>query len=344
MSGLTGLPRPPARLSRRWQAQIGDHVISVAWSPCGALLAAAAAGGPITLFDAPTGKVRAGLPGHGFGTTALGWCASGLTLASAGQDGKVRLWDGDGKETAALDGGAVWVERLAWHPTRDLLATAAGRKLRLWGQEGRLVREYPDHTATVADVCWRPGTGELTSATYGGVTLWSPDRTEPVRRLEWKGSVLTLAWAPDGRHLAHGNQDATVHFWVLKTGRDLQMTGYPTKVRELAWDATGTFLATGGGEAVTVWDSSGKGPEGTTPLGLKGHRGPVSALAFQRRGPLLASGGQDGRVALWQPGKFRKALSQSDLGGGVTAVAWAPDDRGLAAAAEDGGVTVFGLA
>ena len=57
------------------------------------------------------------LKGHGFGTAALAWQPSGNLLASVGQDGKVRLWDATtGQEAKALDAGASWAEKLAWHP------------------------------------------------------------------------------------------------------------------------------------------------------------------------------------------------------------------------------------
>src|SRR5262249_34040131 len=154
-------------------------------------------------------------------------------------------WDPDsGYETATAAGGASWVERVLWHPTEDVVATAAGKKLRLWNSEGESLREYPDHAATITDLAWPPRFGPLTSATYGGVHLWPPDSAVPVISLEWKGSLLKLAWSPDGQFLAHGNQDATVHYWILRTAQDLQMSGYPAKVRELGWDATGTSLAT----------------------------------------------------------------------------------------------------
>ncbi len=110
-------------------------------------------------------------------------------------------------------------------------------------------------------------------------------------RFAWKGSILTLAWSPDGRYLVHGDQDATVHFWVLASGKDYQMWGYPTKVRELAWDHTSRYLATGGGPVVVVWDYAGKGPQSSKPLMLEAHEDFLSALAFQHTGPLLASGG-----------------------------------------------------
>jgi WD40 repeat protein len=183
----------------------------------------------------------------------------------------------------------------------------------------------------------------LTSATYGGVALWDIHNEVPTRRLEWKGSVLTLAWSPNGACLAHGNQDATVHFWLLATGQDLQMAGYPIKVRELSWDPTGKYLATGGGDVVTVWDCTPPGPENTTPLSFKGHGDIITSLAFQARGPLLVSGGRDGKVFLFQPGKFKKAQAQSDIGSPVSAAAWSPDDRSLAVGTESGVVIVYSV-
>jgi WD40 repeat protein len=149
MPGLSEFFRGQPRLTRRWRAEIGDHVVSLAWSPRGDLLAAASVSGPIHLFD-PSGQARGLLKGHGFGTAMVSWRSDGTMLASAGQDGKVRLWDVyGGTETAALAGGASWVEHVNWHPSQDLLASAAGKKLRLWSADGKLVREYPDHAATI---------------------------------------------------------------------------------------------------------------------------------------------------------------------------------------------------
>src|SRR5947209_10532226 len=175
--------QPRGRLTKRWQAEVGDHVIGLCWAPRRGLLAAAAVSGPIKVFDAATGAVRHDLPGHGFGTTAVGWAADGETLASVGQDGKVIFWDlAVVKERLSAAAGAAWAERLAWHPTEPLLATAAGRVVRLWDAEGRMLREYKGHASTVSDVAWRPGTGELTTSAYGAVASWSPDAGEPVRR------------------------------------------------------------------------------------------------------------------------------------------------------------------
>jgi WD40 repeat protein len=344
MSRVSNRVNPGVSWKTRWQTEIGEHVIALAWSPDGSGLAAAAVGGPITLCDGTSGRIRHVLPGHGFGTTALSWSPQGGILASSGQDGKVKLWNvATGQLHMTLDGGAAWVERVTWSPDGTLLAAAAGKKVRLWNTAGHPIQEYGDHPSTVADIQWKPGTLELATASYGQIALFHPDQAEPVRALNWKGSQLVLAWSPDGKHLATGDQDSTVHFWIMETGEDLMMSGYPVKVRELSWDYTSRFLATGGGALPCVWDVSGKGPAGTKPLQFEGHTANVRGLAFQHSGPLLASGGADGQVILWHPGKQKRPLAQAQTGSASTQLAWSPDDQRLGVGTDRGTVRVYVL-
>jgi WD40 repeat protein len=332
---------PHVRL--QWSVEVDDHINSLAWSPDSKWVAAASVSGPVVILDGRTGQVRHRLAGHRFGTCEVAWNADGSRLASVGQDSTVRLWDPEnGAHLHALAGGAAWVEHLAWSPIGNLLASAAGRKLRLWNGEGELVQAYPDQISTISDLQWKPGEQVLTSASYSNVTLWTPHQNEPLRNLHWKGSILALAWSANGRCIATGDQDATVHFWFAQTGQDLQMYGYPTKVRELSWDSSSRYLATGGSATATVWDCSGKkGPEGSKPLELHGHTTFLSALAFQPHGPLIVTADGEGRVLFWRIDRPRQPLMQMVLGSGVSQVAWAPTDDVVAFGTETGQVSAY---
>jgi WD40 repeat protein len=332
------------KLRLAWTAALPDHVISLSWSPDGKALAAAAVSGPVAILDASSGKTIHDLKGHGFGTAAVAWQPGGNLLASAGQDGKVRLWDtATGAEVKSLEAGGAWVERLAWNAAGTLLATSAGKTARVWQADGQFLRELPPQAGTITDLAWRPGTDHLAVLAYGAAMLYDPATGELLRTFAWKGSPLAMAWSPDAKVLAHGNQDATVHFWYFESGVDLQMHGYPAKVRELSWDFSSRYLATGGGPMPCIWDCGGpKGPEGTKPQMLEGHEETLTAVAFQGRGYLLASSAMDGRVILWQPGnKKAPKIGEHRFGAEASTIAWSPEDRMLSAGAGDGTTALF---
>ena len=350
MSGLTRASgRISATLQARWQATLEDHVIDLAWSADGALLAAAAVSGPVSVWQARRGDLSCALAGHDFGTMSIAWRPDAPILATAGQDGAIRLWEGvSGELQRELAGGAAWVSQVRWCPAQGgkrppRLAAAAGRTVRFWQASGELEREYANHPSTVADIQWHKRRNELAIAAYGSLILCNPDRPDDLRLLCWQGSSLVIAWSPDGRYAATGDQDSTVHFWITATGEDLQMWGYPTKVRELSWDANSRYLATGGGPGVTIWDCSGKGPAGSKPILLEGHTGPLTVLAYQPRGGLLASAGEDGLVAIWAPDRSKRPVCTVHLDAAVSRLAWALDDRRLAVGCADGSVRVYEL-
>lgn len=342
MFGLTrkSSPATPTRAGR-----LTDHVIGLGWSADGRFLAAAASTGPVTVVEAKSGTPGHALAGHANGTLAAAWSPAGATLATAGKDGRVRLWDATGRQTACLEATRGWVEHLAWHPDGSQLAASAGRTVHVWTAAGDHLSDLTEHPSTVADLAWKPGTDTLAALVYGGVMLWTVPRAgaPSFRLFPSKGSPLRMAWSPDGTMMAHGNQDATVHFWYAATAEELQMSGYATKVRELSWDPTSRYLATGGGPVVCVWNCGGRGPQGSTPAMLAAHL-PDSTLtdvAYQHRGPLLASAATDGRVCLWRPRDRQLVFAAAGDGSAATKLAWSPDDKILAAGFESGEVSVF---
>jgi WD40 repeat protein len=191
------------------------------------------------------------------------------------------------------------------------------------------------------DIQWHGEGRFLTSACYGQLATFKPDTSEPLKAFPWKGSILTVAWSPDGNLVATGNQDASVHFWYRRTGKDLEMSGYPTKVRELSWDPGSRYLATGGSAVVIVWDCSGKGPAGTRPTELEAHDTLLSALQYQHKGDLLASGCQDGLICVWNPPRKGRPIRTARLDAAITQLRWSPDDRILVASSSNGLVRAF---
>ncbi|HEX4167191.1 MAG TPA: hypothetical protein VHZ55_17135 [Bryobacteraceae bacterium] len=342
MPSLT-VPSAPG-LKTAWRHELDDYGVALKWAPKARTLVVGTSDGTVTVFDG-NGQVLARWSAHRNGLNALAWSANGQRLATGGQDGQARIWDPNtGLCVEEIPTEAQWVECVAYSPREEHLAITAGRKLAIWSGKGNRLEQYPDQPSTIADIDWQPDSVFFAVACYGKLSIYQVGSTKPVKEFAWKGSILRVKWSPDGDFIATGNQDATVHFWYRKSGRDLEMSGYPFKVRELSWDTDSRLLATGGGPAVTVWNCSGKGPAGTRPIELQGHVEPVSALCFQHKGALLASGARDGRVCIWKIKDPGKPVAGVQFDSAISQLAWSTDGRFLAALTREGQLAVFNIA
>lgn len=335
---------PPARLDALWTIDVGDYPTALIWLPDGAQLAVGAASGEVSLLAATDGARRV-IGGHENGVLALACRSDGARIATGGQDCGIAEWQmPQGELLHRTTPGKAWIEHLAYQPGGKLLASAAAKRADLWSETGELQHSFGEHGGVIAGLAWNGGK-RLGAAAFGGLWLHTiGDRTYSTEALPWKGAPLTLAWSPNGKVIACGMQDASVHFWRRPGGHHSQMAGYATKVRETSWSANSRWLATGGGQSVILWDFGGKGPEGTRPVQLDGHTDRITALAFQREGGHLVSGGRDWRLSLWRPGSTTQALDAHLLGAPVSALAWSPDSRRVAVASESGEIALYALA
>ena len=72
-------------LNKHWAATLDDYVIDLAWSPDGAMLAAASGAGPISLFVTTDGAKQHELPGHENGTNAIAFAPALQRTEDGGQ-------------------------------------------------------------------------------------------------------------------------------------------------------------------------------------------------------------------------------------------------------------------
>jgi WD40 repeat protein len=331
------------QLTKHWAGQLDDYAIDLAWSPDGAVLAAASASGPVTLFGAEDGARRHELPGHEGGSNALAWRPGGTLLASGGQDGSVKLWDGAaGQHVGTAPLGNAWVEHLGWRPQGPVpvLAASAGRRFVLLNPDATVRHEFKDAPKTISALAWHPQGGCAAVAYFGGVCLWDADDFVAQKEFAYGNGIHALTWSPDSRWLVSGNQDPSVHLWMPESDVELQMSGYEGKVRHISFDAASRWLATSGSQDACIWDCSGAGPEGREPVMLP-HEAPVCGVAFQGTHSLLATASQDGNVALWSPDRRQPLRATVRMPAAAACLAWSPDDRLLAIGTEKGFVYVL---
>ncbi len=196
----------------------------------------------------------------------------------------------------------------------------------------------------MAEVAWIGGGKALAVATSTGVSWRDPVTGEETRAFPANDAILNLAVSPSAKWMMTGNQDCSIHVWNTESGAEMHMRGFRAKVRQLAWHRGSRWLAAGGGPVVSVWDCSGRGPEGRTPALFEFHTDPVSALHYQPQGDWLASGArgrQRGRLVA-DPAPASR-LRRQDPERGWTRVAWSPDGSRLAAAGEAGELQVLAV-
>jgi WD40 repeat protein len=327
-----------------WSAHLDDYVTSLRWSPDGDLVASASLGGAVRLLSGADGREVERPPGHSGGALVVAWSPDGTMLASGGQDGVVGSWDRSRRRHVARVTGTGWVGDLAWSATSARLAAAVGREVVvLDDDQGTLapVQRWADQPSTVTSVLWSPDGRQVGAGHYGGVRWFEPGTPEAKRAFDWKGSVLRLALAPNGKWLASGNQDHSVHIWRLWSGDQCEMAGYPVKVEHLAWHHRSRWLAVGNVDDITVWDFSGKGPRGRRPKVLPGVPGKVTALAYQPGGDVLAAGSSEGALLLWASSRPNPPRSSLAVGDPVSALDWSPDGTRVVVGTATGTVAVL---
>lgn len=345
------IPHPKMRpIEFVWHAKLDDFVSAVAWSPDGRQLAAASVSGQLGIYDNAGGKIIHLIEqAHADGGDAVAWRPDGKAVATAGRDGTWRLWDTlEGTKLAEHEAGALWPEHLAWSRSPidergHWLALGAGSSVSFWNEQGEPVGEPLKFSRTVTEVSWILEGQTVALATSAEVSWRNALTGKEERSFPSKDAILHMAVSPSAKWLMTGNQDCSVHVWNTDSGTEMHMRGYGAKVRQLAWHRGSRWLAAGGGPTISVWDCSGRGPEGRTPTLLEFHQDQVSALHYQPQGDWLASGARDGGVAIWLPTQRQTLISAGKIPSGVTRVAWSPDGAFLVATGEAGEIQVLSV-
>lgn len=162
------------------------------------------------------------------------------------------------------------------------------------------------------------------------------------------GSVLSVAFSPDGKWLAAGESNGTIQIWEVATGCK-QMT----LLRHRSWVWFVVFaphpkhpeqqilVSASDDYQIRLWDLQ----TGDCLQILTGHRRSVNTLALSPDGQWIASGSLDATIRLWnlrqpdQPPRILAGHSQR-----VWSVAFSPSGRTLASASEDHTVKLWDVA
>jgi len=154
------------------------------------------------------------------------------------------------------------------------------------------------------------------------------------------GDATAVAFSPDGRLLASGDDDGQVivrDAWTWEDRR--RMPGHIGAITQLAWSPDSTRLASASRDgSVRVRDL-----ESRVDVQLRGHRGAVTGIAWDLAGQLLFSAGEDGAVNEWEVESGRLLRNLAGHTGPVLCIDYDPNHARLVTGSSDTTVRVWDL-
>jgi WD40 repeat protein len=300
------------------------------------------------------------LQGYNNKICSIAFCPDSSILASGSDDRFIRIWD-DAPNVVEpikyISGHDDRVWSVTFSPNGEYLASGGCDKIiSIWEvkKDYKLINTLVGHSNWVWSIAFDPNSKRLASTGDDrDIKLWNIYESEPYQTISvHKGRVWSIAFSPDGKKLAAGGEDNIIRIWYLEDEECVELEGHKGWIRSICFSSNGNYLVSGSEDkTIRIWDAavlrtwSGGTHKAKPELWktLTGHRGRVRSVSLSSDSVLLASGGDDNTVIVWdiKSGTFIKKYENHT--GPIEAVAFNFNNSRLASGSEDETIQIWDI-
>ena len=220
----------------------------------------------IQFWDVDTGEHLKTINGRPDTTNHITISPDGNTLVYTGDDGKIKFWDlATNTSIGTLNGYTQMFRDMTYSPDGSKVVTVStGPSIRFWDTHtGKLIRTY-NHTDGVGfnSIAYSPDGETLACAggpdDYNTVLLLDTNTFEHRRVFTGhKAGFESVAFSHDGMTLAAGDNNGSIVFWDLHSGKKLREFDWNGDIiRNLAFSPDGKILMSTSDSGTCLWDIS----------------------------------------------------------------------------------------
>jgi WD40 repeat protein len=309
----------------------------LSFSPDGKMLASGSFDNTIRLWQDETENIGEGernlspirntlsFIGHGNWVWGIAYSPDGKILASGSSDRTVKLWDiSTGNCLTTLQGHTDIVHTVAFSPIPltspflrgtgggsqggvILASGSADRTVRIWNiTTGDCRQILTGHKSQISAVAFSPDGLYLASCDGQSIKIWDITTGECHQTIcKYLTFVWSIAFSPDGETIA-GGDDKVIKLWHIKTGECSQiLSGFTSKVWSVTFSSNGQIIAGSDKQTLKLWQINENGA--VNPLQtIQGYANSIWSVAIPPaplgkggQGGIVASGGADQTISLW---------------------------------------------
>jgi WD40 repeat protein len=291
--------------------------------------------------------IRSILSGHKDGVSSVAFSPNGKTIASAGYDNTIRVWNSsNGHFIRELKGHTNWVNSVVFSPDSKIIASGSrDNTIRLWSSgSGRLIRIIKGHINWVNSVVFSPDSKIIASCgDDNAIQLWNSSNGVLIYKFfgHTTNSILDLAFSPDGKTIASAGTDKTIRLWDLSSKSIIKiLKGHENYVNSIFFSPNGKTIASSSWDnTIRLWNLRDK----SLIRVLKSREKTISSVIFSHDGRIIAASSDNGAIQFWKStdGSFFRVLKGHN--DAVSDLTFSPDDKTVASSSIDGTIRLWNI-